>query len=81
MDPYKVLGVEKNASEAEIKKAYRKLAHQHHPDKGAGGDPKKFKEATEAYEILGDKQKRAQYDQFGSVGGGSGFWRSGVWRF
>ncbi|PIZ71223.1 molecular chaperone DnaJ [Candidatus Peregrinibacteria bacterium CG_4_10_14_0_2_um_filter_43_11] len=76
MDYYKALGVEKNASETEIKKAYRKLAQQCHPDKGEGGDEKKFKEVTEAYEILGDKQKRAQYDQFGSVdkgGGGSGF--------
>ena len=75
MDYYKILGVEKNASEAEIKKAYRKLAQQHHPDTGKG-DEKKFKEVTEAYEILGDKQKRAQYDQFGSAGpgfGGQGF--------
>jgi len=69
MDYYKTLGVEKNASESEIKKAYRKLAQQHHPDT-ENGDEKKFKEVTEAYEVLGDKQKRGQYDQFGSTGPG-----------
>ncbi|MBN2087098.1 molecular chaperone DnaJ [Candidatus Peregrinibacteria bacterium] len=78
MDYYKALGVDKNASEQEIKKAYRKLAHEHHPDTGkGGGNDKKFKEVTEAYEVLGDKQKRQQYDQFGSAGpgfgGGQGF--------
>jgi len=76
MDYYKTLGVDKKASEQEIKKAYRKLAQQHHPDTGKG-DEKKFKEVTKAYEVLGDKQKRAQYDQFGSAetgpGGGPGF--------
>jgi len=77
MDYYKKLGVNKNASESEIKKAYRKLAQQHHPDTGKGNEAK-FKEVTEAYEVLGDKQKKAQYDQFGSVGGqntggGAGF--------
>ena len=76
MNYYKILGVEKNASEQEIKKAYRKLAQKHHPDRN-GGDEKKFKEVTEAYEILSDKQKRSQYDQFGSTGtgpgGGTGF--------
>ncbi|MCK5613774.1 molecular chaperone DnaJ [Candidatus Pacearchaeota archaeon] len=73
MDPYKSLRVEKAASETEIKKAYRKLALKYHPDKGGTKeDEKKFKEVTEAYEILGDKQKRAQYDQFGSVGSGPG---------
>lgn len=71
MDPYKTLGIEKKASEDEIKKAYRKLALKCHPDKGGGKEnEKKFREITEAYEILGDKQKRAQYDQFGSVAGG-----------
>lgn len=70
MDYYKTLGVEKGASESEIKKAYRKLAQKYHPD--AGGDEKKFKEVTEAYEVLGDKQKRAQYDQFGSAGANFG---------
>ena len=75
MDYYKALGVEKNASDSEIKRAYRKLAQQYHPDTGKG-DEKKFKEVTEAYEVLSDKQKRAQYDQFGSAGpgfGGQGF--------
>jgi len=71
MDYYKVLGIEKKASEQEIKKAYRKLAQKYHPDTGKG-DEKKFKEVTEAYEVLGDKQKRAQYDQFGSAGTGPG---------
>jgi molecular chaperone DnaJ len=71
MDPYKSLGVEKGASEEEIKKAYRKLALKYHPDRAGGKqNEEKFKEVTQAYEILGDKQKRAQYDQFGNVGGG-----------
>ncbi|PIR88444.1 MAG: molecular chaperone DnaJ [Candidatus Harrisonbacteria bacterium CG10_big_fil_rev_8_21_14_0_10_44_23] len=65
-DYYKILGLEKNASEEEIKKAYRKLAHQHHPDKG-GGDTKKFKELNEAYQVLSNKEKRSQYDKFGRV--------------
>jgi len=71
MDPYQTLGVDKNASESEIKKAYRKFALKYHPDKGAGNE-EKFKEVTEAYEILGDKQKRSQYDQFGHAGTGGG---------
>ena len=72
-DYYKILGVERSASEDEIKKAYRKLAHKYHPDK-SGGDEKKFKEINEAYQILSDKQKRTQYDQFGNVfEGGQGF--------
>lgn len=72
-DYYKVLGVEKNASQEEIKKAYRKVAHKYHPDKQDGNE-EKFKEANEAYQVLGDEQKRAQYDQFGSAafGGGAG---------
>jgi len=65
-DYYKTLGVEKSASEDDIKKAFRKLAHQYHPDK-KGGDEAKFKEVNEAYGILGNKEKRAQYDQFGSA--------------
>lgn len=69
-DYYKTLGVEKNASEDEIKKAFRKLAHQHHPDKG--GDEKKFKEASEAYQTLSDKKKRSEYDTYGSAGPGFG---------
>merc|ERR1712164_163319 len=68
---YKVLGVEKNASASEIKKAYRKLAVKHHPDKG--GDPDTFKEISKAYDILGDEEERTQYDQFGEEGvGGAG---------
>lgn len=65
MDYYEVLGVKKGASKDEIKKAYRKLAHEYHPDK-KGGNEKKFKEINEAYQILSDDQKRAQYDRFGS---------------
>lgn len=75
-DYYKILGVEKNASEDEIKKAFRKLAHQYHPDK-SGGDEAKFKEANEAYAVLSDKKKRAQYDAFGSVGPGTGGFQGG----
>lgn len=74
-DYYKVLGVSRNASRDEIKKAYRKLAHQCHPDKN-GGDDKKFKEVNEAYQVLSNDQKRQQYDQFGTTfeqGGFSGF--------
>ncbi len=64
-DYYKVLGVERGATKEDIKKAFRKLAHQYHPDKN-NGDDKKFKEVNEAYQVLSDDQKRAQYDQFGS---------------
>ncbi|MDR2467738.1 MAG: molecular chaperone DnaJ [Spirochaetaceae bacterium] len=69
-DYYEVLGVQKNASKDEIKKAYRKLAVQYHPDKNPGDKAaeEKFKEATEAYEILCDDQKKAAYDQFGFAG-------------
>lgn len=71
-DYYEILGVSKDASADEIKKAYRKLAVKHHPDK-EGGDETKFKEASEAYEVLKDAQKRQRYDQFGHAGvGGSG---------
>lgn len=75
-DYYKILGVEKNASEGDIKKAFRKLAHQLHPDK-TGGDETRFKEINEAYSVLSDKQKRAQYDTFGSAGAGMGGGYSG----
>ena len=67
-NPYEVLGVSKNASQDEIKKAFRTLAHKYHPDK-KHGDEKKFKEINEAYQILSNPEKRAQYDQFGNVGG------------
>ena len=72
-DYYEVLGVQKDASDDEIKKAFRKLAVKYHPDK-EGGDEAKFKEINEAYEVLKDKQKRSRYDQFGhaGVGGASG---------
>ncbi|MCX6810774.1 MAG: DnaJ domain-containing protein [Candidatus Berkelbacteria bacterium] len=79
-DYYKTLGVEKGASIEEIKKAYRKLALQYHPDRGGSeSDHKKFNEASEAYQVLSDPQKRSQYDQFGRTdfsangGGQSGF--------
>ena len=70
-DYYKILGVNKNSSEEEIKKAFRKLAHAYHPDK-QGGDEAKFKEVNEAYSVLSDKKKRVQYDTFGSAGPGTG---------
>jgi len=78
-DYYKILGVSKNAPKDEIKKAYRGLAHKYHPDK-AGGDEKKFKEINEAYQVLSNDKKRAQYDQFGSVfeQGGQGFDWGGI---
>jgi len=81
-DYYKILGVSQSATPDEIKQAYYKLAHQHHPDKG--GDESKFKEINEAYQILSDKSKKAQYDQFGSVyegqpGGQPGFDFNWAW--
>ena len=71
-DPYTTLGVSKNASQDDIKKAYRKLAHLHHPDK-KGGNEAKFKEINEAYQILSDSEKRSRYDQFGHAGMNGGF--------
>ncbi|MFA6404566.1 MAG: DnaJ C-terminal domain-containing protein [Candidatus Paceibacterota bacterium] len=71
-DYYKTLGIDKSASKDDIKKAFRKLAHEHHPDKNKGNieSEKKFKEASEAYSVLSDDNKRKQYDTFGSTGGG-----------
>lgn len=81
-DYYQTLGLDRSASAEEIKKAYRKMAHKYHPDK-AGGDEAKFKEVNQAYQVLGNAQKKSQYDQFGqtfdgassgpSAGGFSGF--------
>lgn len=70
-DYYKILGVDKNASKDDIKKAFRKLAHEHHPDKNSG-NADKFKEASEAYSVLSDDSKRKQYDTFGSADAGFG---------
>src|SRR6476660_572284 len=80
---YDILGVGKTASQDEIKKAYRKLAHKFHPDKGEGNDAK-FKEVNEAYQVLSDSEKRGQYDQYGQTfdqaqrnGGGPGYGAGG----
>lgn len=67
-DYYEILGVSKSASQDEIKKAFRKLAHEHHPDK-SHGNAEKFKEINEAYQTLGDADKRKQYEQFSAMGG------------
>ena len=70
-DYYQILGVPKNATEEQIKKAYRKLAMQYHPDRNPGKEQwanDKFKEINEAFGVLGDPEKRRQYDQFGTVG-------------
>ena len=76
-DYYDVLGVERNASEDEIKKAFRKLARQHHPDLHSEAEKKKsaevkFKEAGEAYEVLSDSERRQKYDMFGHAAAGQG---------
>lgn len=70
MDYYKTLNIERGASQDEIKKAYRKLAMKHHPDKG--GDQEKFKEISEAFDVLSDPQKKDRYDKFGDVGTNNG---------
>lgn len=78
-DYYALLGVHKNATDADLKRAYRRLAHEHHPDKNPGNKAaeEKFKEVSEAYSVLSDPQKRAHYDQYGvapgAQGGGPGF--------
>lgn len=84
-DPYDVLGVGRNASADEIKKAYRQMAIKHHPDKNPGDKAaeEKFKEAASAYEILSDPEKKARYDRFGhnapgGFGGGGGFQGGGM---
>ncbi len=76
-DYYQILGIARTASEEEIKKAYRKLAHQYHPDK-PGGSEGKFKEISEAYRVLSDKQRRAQYDRFGTAEPMGGFGAGGA---
>ena len=78
-DYYEVLGVAKNASADEIKKAYRKLAIKYHPDRNPDDKEaeEKFKEAAEAYDVLSDTEKRAKYDQFGHSMGPQGFGGSG----
>ncbi len=86
-DYYAILGVPKTATDDEIKKAFRRLAHEHHPDKG--GEQQKFKDVNEAYQVLGDKEKRSKYDQFGSAafeqggfgGGGPGGFGGGFGGF
>ncbi|MDP2640953.1 MAG: molecular chaperone DnaJ [Candidatus Yanofskybacteria bacterium] len=74
-DYYKILGVAKNATDTDIKKAYRRLAHKYHPDKG--GDAQKFNEISEAYQVLSDQDKRSQYDKFGKTFEGPGFQGAG----
>ena len=85
-DYYEILGVARDASEAEVKKAYRRLAMKHHPDRNPGNPEAEahFKEAKEAYEALSDKDKRAAYDRFGHAGvqggpGGGGFGAVAIW--
>ncbi|OGN01795.1 MAG: hypothetical protein A3G51_02160 [Candidatus Yanofskybacteria bacterium RIFCSPLOWO2_12_FULL_43_11b] len=75
-DYYNILGVQRNASEDEIKKAFRKLAHEHHPDKKTGNEAK-FKEINEAYQILSDPKKRSNYDNFGFGYSDGGFQQGG----
>ncbi|MEX0650236.1 MAG: molecular chaperone DnaJ [Candidatus Andersenbacteria bacterium] len=70
-DYYETLGISRDASPEDVKKAYRKMAHKYHPDK-QGGDEEKFKEVNEAYQVLGDEEKRRQYEQFGQTFEGTG---------
>src|SRR3989338_8455421 len=70
-DYYSVLGVQKGSSDDELKKAFRKLALEHHPDRG--GNAEKFKEINEAYQVLSDPKKRQVYDQYGAEAANQGF--------
>jgi len=82
-DYYQILGVPRNARQEDIKKAYRKLAMQHHPDRNPGKEKwanEKFKEINEAFAVLGDPEKRKQYDQFGRVGNASDIFGSSFTR-
>ncbi|HWA33161.1 MAG TPA: DnaJ domain-containing protein, partial [Cyclobacteriaceae bacterium] len=74
-DYYEILGVTKSATDVEIKKAYRKVAIQYHPDKNPGNKEaeEKFKEAAEAYEVLSNSEKKAHYDRFGHARPGQGY--------
>src|SRR5882672_370811 len=78
-DFYEILGVGKSSTEAEIKKAYRKVAIQFHPDKNPGNKEaeEKFKEAAEAYEVLSDQEKKSHYDRFGHKRSGQGSYGGG----
>jgi len=78
-DYYELLGVNRNATDADLKRSYRKLAHEHHPDKNPGNkaSEEKFKEISEAYSVLSDAQKRAYYDQYGTAPGAQGAGPSG----
>ena len=80
MDYYSTLGINKNASQEEIKKAYKKMSMQHHPDR-TGGDDSKFKEINEAYQTLNDPQKKQMYDQFGTADPRQHQYRSGDFEF
>jgi DnaJ-class molecular chaperone len=80
MDYYSTLGINRNASQEEIKKAYKKMSMQHHPDR-TGGDDSKFKEINEAYQNLSDPQKKQMYDQFGTADPRQQQYRSGDFEF
>ena len=82
-DYYEVLGLQKGASDDEIKRAFRKLAIKYHPDKNQGDTEaeQKFKEINEAYQVLSDPEKKAQYDQFGTIDPGAGFGAGGFGGF
>ena len=80
MDYYSTLGINRNASQDEIKKAYKKMSMQHHPDR-TGGDDSKFKEINEAYQTLNDPQKKQMYDQFGTADPRQQQYRSGDFEF